>query len=267
MEIAEKLYSKGYISYPRTESQRYSFSENLKKYVQYQNDNPFWGDYAKKLIKDDRYNNPRRGVMDDKSHPPIHPVKYPDMKSLSDKEIKIYDLITRHFLASVSPDAKAEETTVEIEIVEEIFSLKGLRITDIGYYLVFNYDKWDSNFIPLFTENQEFNFEIVIKMGKTSPPHFLSEADLISLMDKHGIGTDETISEHIKTIQDRKYAILKGPIFKPSLIGTTLVKMYQHLGIELFKPNLRVYMEREIKDVCDGKKQKVLDFKIGYCLF
>lgn len=38
----------------------------------------------------------------------------------------------------------------------------------------------------------------------------MSESELITLMDKNGIGTDATIHEHIKTIQEREYAIKKG---------------------------------------------------------
>ena len=41
----------------------------------------------------------------------------------------------------------------------------------------------------------------------TSSPRMITEADLITLMDKNGIGTDATIHEHIKTIQDRNYAV------------------------------------------------------------
>lgn len=48
--------------------------------------------------------------------------------------------------------------------------------------------------------------EVVLKEGLTTPPKLLNEADLIGLMDKFGIGTDATIHEHIKTIQNRKYA-------------------------------------------------------------
>jgi DNA topoisomerase III len=42
--------------------------------------------------------------------------------------------------------------------------------------------------------------------GETKPPTLLSESDLISKMDQNGIGTDATIHEHIKTVQERNYA-------------------------------------------------------------
>lgn len=41
--------------------------------------------------------------------------------------------------------------------------------------------------------------------GKTTPPDYLTEADLIALMDANGIGTDATMAEHIQKIQDREY--------------------------------------------------------------
>ncbi len=45
----------------------------------------------------------------------------------------------------------------------------------------------------------------------------MTEADLITEMDKNGIGTDSTIHEHIKVIQERGYAELtKSRHFKPT---------------------------------------------------
>ena len=42
--------------------------------------------------------------------------------------------------------------------------------------------------------------DFTMEMGSTSPPNYLTETDLIELMDKNGIGTDATIHDHIKTI-------------------------------------------------------------------
>ena len=46
--------------------------------------------------------------------------------------------------------------------------------------------------------------------GHTEPPKLLTEADLIALMDKHGIGTDATHAEHIETVKSREYVFVEG---------------------------------------------------------
>jgi DNA topoisomerase-3 len=77
----------------------------------------------------------------------------------------------------------------------------------------------------------------------TTPPKLLTESELIGLMDANGIGTDATIAQHIKTIQDRKYAVKENNVFTPTSLGAALVDGYNRIGYELSKPNLRAKME------------------------
>jgi DNA topoisomerase III len=58
------------------------------------------------------YRGPRQGPKDDKAHPPIHPVKNASRDSMTDPEWKIYDLISRHFLATMAKDAIGSETKI-----------------------------------------------------------------------------------------------------------------------------------------------------------
>lgn len=85
-------------------------------------------------------------------------------------------------------------------------------------------------------------------------------------MDKEGIGTDATISEHIATILKRNYAE-KNPAnrFLPTNIGLALVETYMYLELPLYKPFLRAHMEQECSRICDGSVhfQEVIDSCIG----
>lgn len=84
--------------------------------------------------------------------------------------------------------------------------------------------------------------------GETSPPKLLSEADLIALMEKHGIGTDATHAEHIETIKARQYAgVQPDGRFLPCSLGMGLVQGYDDMGIALSKPNLRAELENDLK--------------------
>ena len=61
--------------------------------------------------------------------------------------------------------------------------------------------------------------------GETNPPSLLQEADLIALMDKHGIGTDATHAEHIETIKTRSYVgVQSDGSFVPGELGIGLVE-------------------------------------------
>ena len=270
MEIAEKLYQKGLISYPRTETQKYSDTQlsELKKIVEdFQASNTV-GDYCRKLLDDtvqqSRYTLPKKGNGDDQAHPPIHPVKYDAGTDLTDKEKKIYDLIIRHFLATLSPDAKGTGTSVELECGGEFFHAEGLVITDLGYLEVYVYEKWKADYLPNFTVGEtipEPNSLLMLE-GTTTPPNFLTEAELIGLMDKSGIGTDATIAEHIKTVTQRGYIKKCGNYFKPTLIGAALRFSYMNIKIDIYKPFLRAQMEKQITEVAQGTKQKDEVYKL-----
>ena len=52
-------------------------------------------------------------------------------------------------------------------------------------------------------------------------------------------GTDATIAQHIKTIQDREYAVKEGSSFTPTELGLALVEGYESMGFHLAKPYLR----------------------------
>jgi DNA topoisomerase-3 len=63
---------------------------------------------------------------------------------------------------------------------------------------------------------------------QTCPPDYLSEAELISLMEKHGIGTDASIPVHINNICERNYVtVTAGRRLKPTTLGVVLVHGYQ----------------------------------------
>lgn len=74
MRIAEKLYTGGYISYPRTETNIFPKDLNLTALVGQQTEDNNWGQFAQGVLNDGV--NPRQGKKSDQAHPPIHPTKY-----------------------------------------------------------------------------------------------------------------------------------------------------------------------------------------------
>jgi DNA topoisomerase-3 len=66
---------------------------------------------------------PRKGKNNDNAHPPIHPTKHANHFHGDDK--KVYEFVTRRFLACCSKDAQGLETVIHIDIATEEFYTKG----------------------------------------------------------------------------------------------------------------------------------------------
>jgi DNA topoisomerase-3 len=74
-------------------------------------------------------------------------------------------------------------------------------IREYNWLDIYPYEKWTEGTLPEYNKGEKFRpSKFEFKESTTSSPKLLSENELITLMDKNGIGTDATIHEHIKTI-------------------------------------------------------------------
>ncbi|KAF8329298.1 DNA topoisomerase [Amanita rubescens] len=258
LDIAEKLYQQGFVSYPRTETDQFDPQFDFMSLIDKQTVDPAWGEFARSL-QQGGFNTPRKGKHNDKAHPPIHPTAH--AANLAGDEKKVYEFIARRFLACCSKDAEGWQTTVDVEYGGEEFHATGLVVLERHYLDVYPYDKWTGNVLPPFEEDQEFRpSTCVLKEGRTACPSLLTEADLVGLMDKNGIGTDATIAQHIQMIIDRGYVKerMEGSTkyLLPSKLGLGLIHGYDRIGLNksLSKPQLRRETERNMVQVCQGTK-------------
>jgi DNA topoisomerase-3 len=272
MTVAEELYQDGYISYPRTETDSFSaaFSdEDLFALAKIQM--PVPGDigaFASQLAsnRDSRFRRPNAGGHDDKAHPPIHPLKPISELSAATggsakkRELgpKLLNLIARHFLACVSPDAVAASTSVRVTYGGEEFSTSGQTVVNRGWLEIFTFERWSDSAVPNYAVGQTFvPSEVLLKPGSTEPPAQLSEAALITVMDEHGIGTDATIAQHIKNIVEKEYVSVENGVFTPTALGIALLSAYEAVGLgAVFRPELRAQMELAMADVGRGLVSK-----------
>ena len=213
-----------------------------------------WGDFAKQLLEG-KLRDPRKGNSNDQAHPPITPTKF--VNNLNGNEKKVYEFIARHFLACCSDDARGAETVVTATVGNEVFKCKGLMIQEKNYLEVYPYKKWFTKTIPVFQPNTEEQIHsLKMEESETTAPDLISEPELIQIMDKKGIGTDATIAQHIKTIQDRKYATKVSGKFEPTKLGIALVVGYDSMGFFFSKPHYRAQIEKDMTQISRGTRTK-----------
>lgn len=227
MKLAESLYNKGFISYPRTETNVFTQNIDLLQIVRiFAAQEPF-AEYANKLIQG-QFAFPRGGNKNDEAHPPIHPVKMMRREEAETQQHwDLYEFIVRRFLACCSKPATGDKSVVWVDVAGERFSSSGIVIRELNWFEIYKYEKWTGKMLPTFTPRQQIMpKKIWLNKGSTTPPNFLSESSLITLMDKNGIGTDATMHEHIQKVQDRYYAIKRPDFtFIPTNLGKAICKV------------------------------------------
>ena len=159
-----------------------------------------------------------------------------------------------------------------------MFFTTGLIVLQKNYLDVYPYEKWESSQqLPNFILHEIFEpTEANITDGETTPPGYLTEPELIALMDANGIGTDATMAEHIAKIKEREYVLTQPRAgggggsgagrggsnsvqqFIPTTLGVALIEGYDNIGLEisLGKPFLRKEMEIKMKEICAGTKSR-----------
>ena len=269
-DTAEKLYNNGILSYPRTETEIFRDDFDLRGLIAPHVDSPQWGSFAQNLLGGNGFGQPRKGPNDDHAHPPIHPLKFVPLSSLNDDERKVYEFVVRHFLACCSKDARGSGVNVEVTMGTEVFCASGLAIEERNYLEVYIYDRWQSNTIPDLRLGDVFTpTSLTMQDSRTRSPQYMSEADLIAIMEKNGIGTDATMGSHIEKIKERKYVsewTEQGgqPRMKAEKLGVALVDGYTALNIAFSKPQIRQQMEKDSIEIEKGRKTK--DAVVRQCL-
>ncbi|MCX8191670.1 MAG: DNA topoisomerase, partial [Nitrososphaerales archaeon] len=248
LNLAEELYSNGYISYPRTETNIYPKGFDFDKCLRAVLDSQIGKEVADKIVKLE----PLNGRLDDRAHPPIHPLKpYPMDRSL---KWKLWEYVARRFVANAyCKDALKVNQKVELVIEGIKFFSEGSYLLEEGFYRVFHYFKPDEDPLPRLKEGASIKvIEIKLREGETRPPSRMKEPELLSAMIKSHIGTDATRATFPQLIVERGYA-LKSGVFIPTKLGMGFIDVLEKVDKRLVTPETRRFVEELMGRIENGE--------------
>ncbi|MEG9296762.1 DNA topoisomerase III [Mangrovibacillus sp. Mu-81] len=205
LSIMQKLYEQHkLVTYPRTDSKHLSsdITDTLKVRLKAINIQPYRMAANKALNRPLSLSN---AYVDDRKvsdhHAIIPTEETPFLQRLQDREVKIYDLIVKRFLAVFLPPFQFEQTKVELTIGNEIFHAKGKRITDRGWKEVYGVDNEEDQLLGKMEEGMKISvLSIMGTEGKTTPPSRFNEGSLLSAMENPGKYMKESKKELLETI-------------------------------------------------------------------
>lgn len=225
MQIAQKLYEEGFITYHRTDS------FNLSQQFVAQARAAITSDFGEKYLSDEPRIFKTKSKVAQEAHEAIRPTsagrldetKIKVAEGLGRDGVRLYELIYKRAVATQMADALFESTKVTVGTpAGHLFEKSGSVLLFEGYLKLW-YREEGEEFLPEFSSNEKLPFVEARKtQHKTTPPPRYNDASLISALEKNGIGRPSTYSSIVSTILDRFYIEREENRFVPTLVGSTV---------------------------------------------
>ena len=206
MNLAQRLYEAGLITYMRTDS------VNLSKEAQQGALKQIEERYGTSYLKSRRYKVKNKGAQE--AHEAIRPTDFKREKvNLEYDQARLYQLIWKRAIASQMSDAQLERTQLKISANthRETFVAKGEVMKFDGFLKVYlegvdeEVDE-KNGLLPAVKEGEVLHLKSMEANQRFSrPPYRYTEASLVKKLEELGIGRPSTYAPTISTIQNRKY--------------------------------------------------------------
>jgi len=249
MDIAEDLYTNGYISYPRTDNTVYPASLDLKGILEELLKTPFKED-AERLLAQEKITS-SRGKTQTTDHPPIHPAAPATEKQLTGDKWKVYEMVVRRFMATVAWHAHIENRKAEIDIGGEPFRAEGAHYLDRGWRDFYPYFRDIEKFMPDIKEGEIVPVESVEMLDlETKPPARFSQGKLIQEMDRLGLGTKSTRHTIIQKLYARNY--IESQPLRPTATGRAVISALENHAKTITEPDMTATLEADMTRIAEG---------------
>jgi len=253
MRVAEDLYTQGLISYPRTDNTVYPRGLGLRGLVEKFRESPF-REAAEFVLSQPTF-RATRGRTETTDHPPIYPTGVVDPKKLRPDHARIYELVVRRFLATLSPDSVARSRFAAVEILGERFEGKGQELVDPGWYRLYPYSQPDETPLPVLAVGETVPITSVqLVEDQTKPPRRYTQGSLIQEMERLGLGTKSTRHDVLQKLFDRHYVNQRQ--LEPTSTGIAVAEALRAHAPVITRPEMTHRLEEDMEFVAESKKPK-----------
>ncbi len=296
MNMAQRLYEAGLITYMRTDSVNLSDDARNGAAEAIQN---FYGE---RYSNERKYKGKTKGAQE--AHEAIRPTNFAiNSVDIERDQARLYDLIWKRAIASQMSDAQLERTNVKIEANthSETFTANGQVILFDGFLKVYlegtdDEDAEQEGMLPALKVNEQLLNKYISATERYSrAPYRYTEASLVKKLEELGIGRPSTYAPTISTIQNRKYVekgavegvertytqlVLKGGELKENkltekvgsdkgkLVPTDIGMIVTDFLVNHFKTildyNFTASVENQFDDIADGKEDWTTVMKAFY---
>ena len=251
MRIAESLYMSGLISYPRVDNTVYPETLDLSEVVTMLKGVPQYANYCDELLAA-RPLKATRGKQETTDHPPIYPTGVGDPDKLRPEEWKLYNLIARRFLATLSEQPVIEGTKVTLDAGGQTFAASGDVLVKPGYRAIYPYGSKKDEQLPALSVGQEVDLtSLDLEAKQTEPPARYSQGKLVQEMERLGLGTKSTRASIIERLYEVKY--LKNDPIEPSQLGMAIIDALECYAAHITTPEMTSELEGDMTKVAEGQ--------------
>ena len=253
LSLAQALYERSYISYPRTSSQKLPQSLGLSGIIKQIASMPKYKALAQKLI-DKAMFKPREGAKNDEAHPAIFPTGELPSK-LTEEEEKLYDLIVRRFLSCFYDPAKVDRLKVVVSFGSEDYSARGSKVKYPGWLDAYPFVDIKERQLVGFSEGSNATAEKVEMQDlETKPKNRYTKAGLIAELEKRDLGTKATRASIIDTLFKRNY--ITGTSIKVTQFGLSVYEALEKNCSMIVDEATTRKLEEDMELISRGKKDE-----------
>ncbi|MDX1547913.1 MAG: type I DNA topoisomerase, partial [Rhodothermales bacterium] len=275
MQVAQKLYENGFITYMRTDSTNLSQEavDAARRAVRARYGEDFLSPGPR------RFSGKVRNAQE--AHEAIRPagkgMQTADEHGLSGIEARLYDLIWKRTVATQMADARLRDVTATIEAGEgddrSTFRAKGRTIEFPGFFRAYVEGTDDPEAaledreqpLPSLKQGDRPDCREVEPIGhETKPPARYSEATLIKTLEKEGIGRPSTYATIIDTVEHRGYVRREGRTLVPTFTAFATNELLERQFEQLVDVGFTAEMEQVLDDIASGEREAETFLKAFY---